>query len=93
MINDVIVSVANHHLPFGGAKQSGIGRYHGEQGLRMFCYEKAIMVDSGKKENELQWYPYRGKYDDFKQLVSAYFAEHKKWLLFVKSYLKLMKRK
>ncbi len=49
-INDVLVSVANHYLPFGGTKQSGIGRYHGEYGLRTFCHEKAIMFDSEKEE-------------------------------------------
>ena len=49
-INDVLVSVANHYLPFGGTKQSGIGRYHGEAGLRIFCHEKAVMFDSGKKK-------------------------------------------
>ena len=92
IINDVIISVANHLLPFGGAKQSGIGRYHGENGLRMFCHEKAIMIDSGKKVKEVQWYPYRGKYEDFKNLIVAFFGDSKKWPTFLKSYLKLQKK-
>lgn len=92
LINDVIVSVANHHLPFGGTKQSGIGRYHGEQGLRMFCHEKAVMVDQGRKNSELQWYPYKGKYDTFKQLVESYFGERKNWGTFLQSFLKLQKK-
>ena len=49
VINDVITSVANHHLPFGGVKESGIGRYHGEQGIQIFCHEKAVLQDSGKE--------------------------------------------
>lgn len=92
LINDVIVSVANHHLPFGGAKRSGIGRYHGDHGLRMFCHEKAMMIDTGKKASELQWYPYQGKYAPFKVLVESYFGEKKKWLPFLRSFLEIQKK-
>lgn len=92
IINDVIISVANHHLPFGGAKQSGIGRYHSDQGLRMFCHEKAIMIDTGKKLNEIQWYPYRGKFNDFKQLIESFYGNNKNWVRFLKSYLSLLKK-
>ncbi|WP_042349153.1 aldehyde dehydrogenase family protein [Bacillus massiliigorillae] len=92
IINDVIISVANHHLPFGGAKQSGVGRYHGEQGLRMFCHEKAIMQDAGKKSNEIQWYPYNGKFDDFKNMIEAFYGNQRKWVRFLKSYLNLLKK-
>ncbi|CAM3680616.1 aldehyde dehydrogenase family protein [Mesobacillus zeae] len=92
VINDVIISVANHGLPFGGAKESGIGRYHGSGGLRMFCHEKAIVEDTGKNAAEIQWYPYRGKYPLFLQLFQSYFKEKRDWPKFVKSYLALLKR-
>lgn len=92
IINDVIISVANHHLPFGGAKQSGVGRYHGDNGLRMFCHEKAIMIDNGKKNSEVHWYPYSGKYTDFKTMIKAYFGDNKDWISFVKSYLRLLRK-
>ena len=89
-INDVLVSVANHHLPFGGTKQSGIGRYHGTVGLRTFCHEKAVMVDSGKKKTEIQWYPYKGKYPVFFVAFSTIFCRDKQigYLLqsFIESY-------
>ncbi|MFB5281225.1 aldehyde dehydrogenase family protein [Peribacillus sp. Hz7] len=90
-INDVLVSVANPHLPFGGAKQSGIGSYHGEGGLRIFCHEKAIVHDSGKKSAEIQWYPYEGKYTHFLSLFQQYFARKISWVSFIKSYQQLLK--
>lgn len=92
VINDAIVTVANHGLPFGGAKNSGIGRYHGEGGLRIFCHEKAIMMDSGRKKTEIQWYPYKGKYPLFLRLFKSYFQSKRDWLSFVKSYVALMKK-
>lgn len=91
-INDVIVSFANIHLPFGGAKNSGIGRYHSEAGLRSFCHEKAIVIDSGKSDSEIQWYPYAGKYSLFLSLFKKYFSEQTKWVSFGKDYLDLIKK-
>ncbi|MFE3973759.1 MULTISPECIES: aldehyde dehydrogenase family protein [unclassified Peribacillus] len=90
-INDVLITVANHHLPFGGAKQSGIGRYHGEHGLKIFCHEKAIMIDKGKKNTEIQWYPYDGKYPRFLSLFQNYFSGKPNWIRFGKEYLQLIK--
>ena len=90
-INDVLVTVANHHLPFGGAKQSGNGRYHGEQGLKIFCHEKAIMIDKGKKNTEIQWYPYEGKYTRFLSLFQHYFSAKTNWVKFGNEYLRLIK--
>ncbi|RFU63533.1 aldehyde dehydrogenase family protein [Peribacillus glennii] len=91
VINDVLVSVANHSLPFGGAKQSGIGRYHGENSMRMFCHEKAIVKDSGMRKTEIQWYPYHGKYELFLSLFKEYFSGNTNWTKFGRHYLKLLK--
>ncbi len=57
-INDVMVTEGNAALPFGGVKQSGIGRYKSTVGLHNFCNIKSIMVDGGKKPTEGHWYPY-----------------------------------
>lgn len=92
VINDAIITVANHGLPFGGAKQSGIGRYHGDAGLRIFCHEKAIIEDSGRKNNEIQWYPYKGKYPLFLKLFKSYFQKKRDWNTFARTYLKLLKK-
>lgn len=70
-INDVIISVANPHLPFGGVKNSGIGRYHSEQGIYTFCNQTSIVVDEGRKNKGINWYPYDKKsYRRLKKLIS-----------------------
>ena len=91
-INEVIVSVANHYLPFGGAKESGIGRYHGKEGLTIFCHEKAIIYDRGKFNSEIHWYPYQDKYDDFLSLFQSYFAKRRNWIRFLRSYISLLRK-
>ena len=91
LINDVLITVANNNLPFGGVKESGIGRYHGDQGIRIFCHEKAVMEDMGFKKTEIQWYPYKGKYEHFSSLLTAYFGKKKSMVKVLKEYIKLIK--
>ncbi|MGG1680009.1 aldehyde dehydrogenase family protein [Neobacillus sp. NRS-1170] len=92
VINDAIITVANHGLPFGGTKQSGIGRYHGDAGLKIFCHEKSIVEDRGRKKTEIHWYPYEDKYPMFLTLFKSYFKAKRNWLQFVKSYLSILKK-
>ncbi|MBO8172858.1 MAG: aldehyde dehydrogenase family protein [Bacillaceae bacterium] len=92
VINDVMITVANPHLPFGGVKESGIGRYHGDVGLQTFCHQTSVMVDPGKSASEVNWFPYRGKYPLFLQLIRSYFGEKKAWWRFIKSYLHLLRK-
>lgn len=86
MINDVITSVANPYLPFGGAKASGLGRYHGIEGLRVFTNQVSVMADSGYKKREVNWYPYQGKYPYFKELIRSYYADKKELLGLLKAF-------
>ncbi|KOO46316.1 aldehyde dehydrogenase family protein [Priestia koreensis] len=58
-INDVVRNISNMHLPFGGSKKSGFGRYHGPEGLYTFCNVKAIMSGKGSRNREMNWYPYK----------------------------------
>ncbi|OUM87456.1 MAG: aldehyde dehydrogenase [Bacillus thermozeamaize] len=91
VINDVIVSVSNPHLPFGGVKESGIGRYHAEIGLQTFCHQKSIVLDKGKRRSEVHWFPYRGKWEPFRQLIKNHYGRRKNLAGFVRAYLDLLK--
>lgn len=42
-INNVIVHLANHHLPFGGIRTSGIGTYHGHHGFLEFSHKRSVI--------------------------------------------------
>jgi hypothetical protein len=38
----VVLHVGNHHLPFGGSGESGVGNYHGEASFRTFSQERSV---------------------------------------------------
>jgi acyl-CoA reductase-like NAD-dependent aldehyde dehydrogenase len=57
-INEVIVNYTIRDLPFGGVKQSGIGRCHGQMGLRLFTDTKSLVIDNGQEATEPHWFPY-----------------------------------
>jgi len=42
-VNDTILHIAQHSLPFGGVGASGMGSYHGEAGFRTFSRMKPVM--------------------------------------------------
>ena len=44
--------------PFGGVKESGIGRVNGEQGLRGYCRMQSILIDRFGGKTEPLWFPY-----------------------------------
>ncbi|MDR3245878.1 MAG: aldehyde dehydrogenase [Prevotellaceae bacterium] len=42
-INDVLMHVSTHHLPFGGVGNSGVGKYHGKESFLVFSNKRAIV--------------------------------------------------
>jgi acyl-CoA reductase-like NAD-dependent aldehyde dehydrogenase len=58
VVNDCLVSYGVTESPFGGAKDSGIGRVNGEMGLRSYCHVQSIVIDRLGWKSEPLWYPY-----------------------------------
>ena len=61
LINDVIVSYGAPETPWGGVKQSGIGRIHwGAAGIREYCQPRHIMSERFRPlRKEMWWFPYK----------------------------------
>lgn len=69
-INDTLMHISNHHLPFGGVGNSGLGNYHGRFGFDAFSHQKAILDKSIYLEPELKYPPYTdGKLKILKKLL------------------------
>jgi len=56
-VNDCLISYGVAGLPFGGVKDSGIGRTHGVEGLQDMCRMKSVVEDRFTLRREIQWYP------------------------------------
>ena len=59
MINDVLNTYACPETPWGGVKQSGLGRTHSILGLRELCETRHVNVDRVALGREVWWYPYK----------------------------------
>jgi aldehyde dehydrogenase (NAD+) len=58
-INDTLMHIANHHLPFGGVGNSGLGKYHGNESFLAFSNRRATV-------NTPTWIDLPFKYPPFK---------------------------
>lgn len=57
-VNDVVMHIANHNLPFGGINHSGIGSYHGHYGFKTFSHERAVLNRSHNLGMDYFYPPY-----------------------------------
>jgi aldehyde dehydrogenase (NAD+) len=57
-INDTMMFMTAHDLPFGGVGESGMGVYSGESGFRTFSHMKAVMRRSWWPDIALRYAPY-----------------------------------
>lgn len=60
-INNLLYSYNATQCPWGGVKESGIGRIHGKFALLEATYPKLICFEKRKEKSELWWYPYTEK--------------------------------
>ncbi len=65
-VNDTILHIAQHDLPFGGVGASGMGAYHGEDGFRTFSRMKPIFRQARWNTVGLLNPPYR---DVFRRML------------------------
>lgn len=74
-INDVLVNYIISDLPFGGVKDSGIGRVYAKEGIRAFTDMQSIVVDRFNLPFELWWFPYNSKIKNlFKNFIKILFG-------------------
>lgn len=59
-INNTLNHFVNTNLPFGGVRQSGLGRYHSKESFNTFSNEKSI-YKAGWFEFNLKFPPYKEK--------------------------------
>ena len=57
-VNEVILHVAQHDLPFGGVGDSGIGAYHGKAGFERLSHMKPVFVQAKLNGMNLLLPPY-----------------------------------
>ena len=57
-INDVIMHVANSHIPFGGVGNSGMGSYHSERSFLAFSHERSVIATPTRLDLKIRYMPY-----------------------------------
>jgi coniferyl-aldehyde dehydrogenase len=72
-INDTLLHIAHHNLPFGGVGESGWGSYHGEAGFLRFTQQKPVLVQSRWAMGHLFYPPYGPRFQQVMGLL-------KRWL-------------
>lgn len=60
-VNDVVMHLANHNLPFGGVGNSGMGSYHGKEGFDTFSHHKSVLHNRTHPDLPLRYAPYDEK--------------------------------
>lgn len=58
-INDTLLHISNHHMPFGGVGNSGMGHYHGHKSFLAFSHQRSIVTSK-------TWFDLKIKYAPFK---------------------------
>ncbi|SNS84254.1 coniferyl-aldehyde dehydrogenase [Noviherbaspirillum humi] len=57
-VNDCLLHLGQHNLPFGGVGPSGMGHYHGFDGFQTFSKKRGVMVQSRFAGNAMLRPPY-----------------------------------
>jgi len=68
-VNNTSWHLTNHHLPFGGRGNSGIGQYHGKNSFEVFSHRKAVMKTPTWFDPDIKYPPFKGKLKLFKWVI------------------------
>lgn len=58
-INDTMMHIANHNLPFGGVGNSGMGKYHGHESFLAFSNKRAVVTTPTWIDLPLKYVPFK----------------------------------
>ena len=59
-INDTLLHLGNHKLPFGGVGNSGMGRYHGHHSFIAFSHQRSIVTSQNWFDLKIKYAPFKG---------------------------------
>jgi aldehyde dehydrogenase (NAD+) len=68
-VNNSSWHFTNHHLPFGGRGNSGIGKYHGKYSFELFSHAKAVMKTPNWIDPAIKYPPFKGRLKLFKWII------------------------
>jgi aldehyde dehydrogenase (NAD+) len=70
-INETIMQIAPHTLPFGGVGSSGMGSYHGKYSFDTFSHRKSVFYKPFWLDLKVRYAPYAGKMGLMKRLMGG----------------------
>ena len=68
-INDVLMHISSHNLPFGGVGNSGMGQYHGKKSFTTFTHDKSVLLQTNVFDLPLRYPPYHDKLKLVKRFI------------------------
>ena len=68
-VNNASVHLVNHHLPFGGRGNSGMGKYHGSFSFDTFSHKKAVLKTPTWLDPSIKYPPYAGRLKLLKKII------------------------
>lgn len=58
-VNDVIMHIVNHKVPFGGVGNSGLGSYHGKDSFLAFSHRRSVISTPTWVDMPFRYMPYK----------------------------------
>ncbi|MDD2635488.1 MAG: aldehyde dehydrogenase [Bacteroidales bacterium] len=58
-VNDTLMHITNHKLPFGGVGNSGMGKYHGKESFLAFSNKRAVVYSPTWMDLPFKYVPFK----------------------------------